>query len=476
MIELDTIYQEHLAEISRINKNYERYKGKQAWELPGDLDFKPTQNITNYTKKLIDKKARFMFGKEPFFDLRGEKLETKNGDTIEDERVEQKEKLLEEIMRSNKFHSKLLKAKKDCSIGGRVAIKLWATKEKLKIVFSPAQEFFPVYSIDDVDELERVYFVYTTKDAEERKDQRVVRQKFEMLDGKCYVEEGIYNGYGELVQITEEHHANGLDFIPVTIISNGGLTGEIKGESDVETLWSNQDAYNKLKSDDIDALKFNMFPLIVASDVSSQTVERIVIAPNALVDLKTDRVQAEKRQGKLEKLEGGFTYGEKFEKTIDRIKSDMHELLDVPNTGVDQLRGTITSGKSMQVLYWDLQAVCEEEWTEWEPALKQVVDHIFKLTEVYNIGGQAELARVPSETYIQHYYMNPDDEEAEKKMDLQEVLQKVRSRASYIKKWAEAEDSETELQAIAEEQTKLEHGAWEYGLYEDSKGDATTDA
>ncbi len=44
----------------------------------------------------------------------------------------------------------------------------------------------------------------------------------------------------------------------MVIITNGGLTGETEGVSDVAQLWDNQDAYNKLTSDDIDALKFQI--------------------------------------------------------------------------------------------------------------------------------------------------------------------------------------------------------------------------
>ncbi len=35
-----------------------------------DLDYIPTKKITNIIKKLIDTRARFMFGREPFFDVR----------------------------------------------------------------------------------------------------------------------------------------------------------------------------------------------------------------------------------------------------------------------------------------------------------------------------------------------------------------------------------------------------------------------
>lgn len=467
MIQLETIYQEHLADIDRINKNYARYKGEQKWLLPEGLDFTPSQNITNYIKKLIDKKARFMFGKEPYIDLRTKDEKNK-------ERVEEKEALLADILEKNKFHAKLLKAKKDCSIGGRIAIKIWARDDKLKIIFTPAQEFFPIYDIDDVDELEKILFVYMVKDDPERENQRIVKQTYEMENGRCFVEEGIYNGHGELIEITEERKENGLDFIPVTIITNGGLLGETKGESDVETLWSNQDSYNKLKSDDMDALGFNMFPLLVANDVAATTIEKMVIAPNALVDLKSEGAFNGK-QGSLEKLEGTFSYADKFEKTIDRVKDDMHELMDVPNTSVDKLRGTITSGKAMQVLYWDLQAVCEEEWIEWEPALRQVVDHIFKTISAYNINGQKELADLDSETVILHYYMNPEDEDDQRRIDMQEVVQRVRSRESYIRKWGDVENTEDEMQSIISEQTRLEHGAYDYGLFRNTRRDSTTD-
>src|SRR5699024_11652591 len=62
-----------------------------------------------------------------------------------------------------------------------------------------------------------------------------------------------------------EDRDTGLDFIPVIVIANGGLTGDTDGISDVEQVWDNQDNYNKLTSDDIDALQFQMFEIGRAS-------------------------------------------------------------------------------------------------------------------------------------------------------------------------------------------------------------------
>ena len=158
--ELAGVYGDQLERVSKINRWYQIYVGDQEWSTASGLDYEPTKKVTNIIKKLIDARARFMFGKEPYFDVRPVRSDVKGSTTFQDQAAE-KEDLLEKILTANKFHSKLLKAKKDCSIGGKVAIKLWAHKDVgLKIVFSPAQEFFSQYDLDDVDLLEKVIFLY----------------------------------------------------------------------------------------------------------------------------------------------------------------------------------------------------------------------------------------------------------------------------------------------------------------------------
>ena len=258
-----------------------------------------------------------------------------------------------------------------------MAIKLWARKDEgLKIIFSPAQEFFPQFDEDDIDLLEKVIFLYALNNKAEREEQRIKKQVWEIVNGRCILNEGVYNGKAEPVEILYEDYDTGLDFIPVVIIQNGGLTGETEGKSDVEQLWSNQDAYNRLTSDDIDALRFQMFGQDVITDAAESSIKNIRIAPGALIDLQTDPVAGE-RQAKVERLESRFTYAEKFADTINRIKNDMFDTLEVPNVGLEQLKGLMQSGKSMKALYWGLMAACEEDWAEWGPALKQMADYIF---------------------------------------------------------------------------------------------------
>lgn len=461
--ELQGVYGDFLEKISKTNRWYQIYEGEQKWSTNNNLDYTPTKKITNLIKKLIDTRARFMFGREPFFDVRPIKMDEK-GSTTNADLAQEKEELLYKILVENKFHSKLLKAKKDCSIGGKIAIKLWGHKEVgLKIIFSPAQEFFPQYNLDDVDQLEKVVFLYALNDESEAENQRIKKQVWELINGFCILNEGTYNGRGQLLSIEYQDYNTGLDFIPVVIIQNGGLTGEIEGVSDVEQLWPNQDAYSKLTSDDIDALKFQMFGQDIVTDADEDSLKNIKISPGAMIDLQTDLAQAnEGRQAKIQRLESGFSYKDKFEDTVDRIKNDMYDTLDVPNVSIEQLRGVMQSGKSMKALYWGLMAVCDEDWTEWGPNLKQMVEYIFRMIDAYNLYGARAIAKYETTVNIERYYPIQEDEDTQKRVDMEEVTAEVRSRKSYMNKWGEYEDVDSELEQIQLEKQMLQDTYTQY--------------
>lgn len=111
-------------------------------------------------------------------------------------------------------------------------------------------------------------------------------------------------------------------------------------------LIENQNAYNRLTSDDIDALRFNLFPQRVATDASVSSLDKLVIAPGALIDLQTDPTMMDGKQASMEMLEPKFGYDDRIEHTLCRIKSDMYELLSVPDLSTEQLKGTLSSGQS----------------------------------------------------------------------------------------------------------------------------------
>ena len=181
---------------------------------------------------------------------------------------------LSDFLRRSKWGDKLIKAARDCFIGKRVALKLTgAPGRPLGVQFRPSLEF--VYDTDpeDVDKLAKVVFFYHTNESMDRDKQRIWRQKYELKDGRCYLTEGVYDGNGRRIEESHTEEDTGLDFIPVYVIINDGLTGDMTGESDVRELLSNQDSYNRLRSDDIDALRFNMFPMRIFKDASGSTLE-----------------------------------------------------------------------------------------------------------------------------------------------------------------------------------------------------------
>ena len=453
--ELAGLYQDHLTRITQINNYYSIYDGDQTWELPVGLDYQPTQKITNIIQKLIDTKARFVFGKELYFDFKPVKPDAK-GSTINQDKATEKEQLFDKVIKDNKFHAKVLKGYKDCLIGGKVAIKLWAHEEEgVKIVFTPAQEFIDFYDDDDIDVLQKVIFVYNLNDSSSAEAQRIRKQTWEMVNGNCILNEGIYNGKGARLESLYEDHNTQLDFIPVVIIQNGGLTGETDGRSLIETLWGNQDAYNKLTSDDIDALKFQMFGQDVVTDADENSLKSIKIAPKALIDLQTD-LSAEGKQARMERLESHFSYKDKFTDTISRIKNDLYDMADVPNVSLDQLQGLVQSGKSMKALYWGIIAAVDEEWTEWGPALQQMADFIMKEIATYNIYKAKATAQIETTLEIHHYIPIPEDEITAKQADMNEVIAEVRSRKSYMKKWGEYEDTDIEIEQIQMEKQLLQ--------------------
>lgn len=428
---------------------YAVYDGDgQRWQ-PDEtgLDYKPTVKTTNIVKKLIKEEARFMMGVEPEI-----KISPVNGDSEKDRKsCAQIEDWLSDFLRRNKWGDKLIKAARDCFIGKRVALKLTGAPGKpLGIQFRPSLEFAYDTDPEDVDRLAKVVFFYHTNESMDRDKQRIWRQKYEMRDGRCVLTEGVYDGNGRLVEESHAGEDTGLDFIPVYVIINDGLTGDMTGESDVRELLDNQDSYNRLRSDDMDALRFNMFPMRIFRDASQETMDAVKIAPGAVVDAQTDPASGSQVDCKI--LETQFGYDARIEHTLDRTKGDMYEALSVPNVSPDQLKNFVTSGKTMKALYWGLTCRCEEKWNTWDAALIFMVDALLRMAKAY---GAADLPEVKYTVSIDHRYPIPDDEETERQSDMQEVAQQVRSRKSYIDKWQPEASSGAELEQIVREERMM---------------------
>lgn len=430
-----------LQDISKTIKLYDFYDGKgQDWETPAGLDYKPTKKRVNLVKKLIKREAGFMFGRTPEL--------TYTSATASPGALDEAQGVLNAVLSRSGFKNKLIQAGRDCFIGKRIAIKVSGGKDKdIRVSFRPSTEF--VYSTmdDDCDVLSKIIFFYQTNNEPLRENQRIWKQKYYLDNGRCILNEGIYDGYGRLLEGGQDADT-GLDFIPCYVVINDGLTGDMMGESDVEELIDLQNAYNRLNSDDADALKFNMFPQTVATDVKAESLEAMRISPGALVDLQTDPATMGSGQAKLDKLESSFSYSERFEAAINRTKNDMFDLLSVPNVSLEQLKGLMQSGKSMKALYWELITRCEDKWASWEPALEWLGMTVLKMAAAY------QGLSFPEDTsvHVEHLYPILEDDFDEMANDQQEVIHQLRSRMSYMKKWGVAPDPDAELRQIKTEQ------------------------
>lgn len=431
---------------------YRFYEGPgQRWPTPAGLDYTPNKTIVNHTKRLIGKVAGFMFGRSPEITLIPQ-----GDDEANARRVAELEQHIRETLEENGWRKRLINAGRDCFVGKRVALKVSVQEGRVMIRFRPSLEFFHDVTLDDAEKLNRIIFAYGMNEEKAPEAQRIWVQSYRMEAGKCLLTEGVYNGYGAAIGEETRDADTRLDELPAYVILNGGMTSDVLGDSDVEQLAPLQENYNRLVSDDLDALKFNMFPQTVFTDASEDSMAAVKISPGAMLDLQTDPAKPDV-QAKVAKLESSFQYSERYQQSKDDLLKDMYALESCPQVTEDYLKAAGISGKAMRAMYWDLQCRCEERWTEWDAALQWLVRQIVHQEKVWRLHDWTDCDYTVK---IEHLYPITDDEDEERKLDMQEVNAQVRSRRSYLDKWQPDADSEEELKQMAVERQQLEEASY----------------
>ena len=429
-------------------KMYEAYEGNLSWENDnGEINYIPTKKKNNYIKLLMKKQARFFLGNTPDFNV----ITDNEDSTYQD--------FINKTFKDNLFRDKLIKGARDCFIGKRVAIKLNIIKDsKISISFVPSLEFVYETDEEDLSELKKIVFFYTTKDSDNKAEQRIWKQKYEMINGKCFLTEGVYDGYGQLIELHFDNIDTKLSFIPAYVIFNDGLSGE-NGESDVKDLIDNQIQINRIASEDIDTLLKGMNEILWGTDLDAKSVRNLKLAPGVFWDIITDPVKANSgKQAQVGTLSKTFSYDTRLENAISRMKSEMFEALSIPETNLESLKGVL-SGKAMRTLYWGLIERCEEKWNSWNPALVWLTYAIIEIGKVYGL--------IPDmgdyEVEVINNYPIPEDEEEEKLSDLSLVNSEAMSRLSFYKKWINNDEKEAmeEIKQIALEKRMLEDSFFE---------------
>lgn len=441
-----------LQEMNDILRLYDIYEGRENFiDKSEGKDYTQTEKRTNLIKKLIKEESRFLFGKTPEL-----YVQSKNDTDTDKDKAEEINLYLNKILKDNLFSEKLVKGARDCFIGKRAAIKLYANQDtkEIRIMFLPSLEFIYESDEENPNELKKIIFFYQTNKEVEKDKQRIWKQKYEMIDGRCILNEGIYNGNGILIEPINVDIDLQLSGIPCYVIINDGLSGDPFGESDVKELLDNQIQYNRLSSEDVDTLRKGMDRIIYGVDIDPEASEKFKLKPGAFWDVPTDPT-AEGKQATLGTIPTDFGYGDKIENSLKRIKSDMYEMLNIPMLSNDELKGMMTSGKTMKALYWQLITRCEEKMMAWRPALEWLIRAILEITEVYQI---EKLPQLDYTVTVENNYPLQEDEDEEKTLDLQQVNAQAMSRKTFIKKWQGVTDdvADAEIKQIALEREMLE--------------------
>lgn len=441
-----------LQEMNDILRLYDIYEGRENFiDKSEEKDYTQTEKRTNLIKKLIKEESRFLFGKTPEL-----YIQPKNDTDADKDKAGEINLYLNKILKDNLFSEKLVKGARDCFIGKRAAIKLYANQDtkEIRIMFLPSLEFIYESDEENPNELKKIIFFYQTNKEVEKDKQRIWKQKYEMIDGRCILNEGIYNGNGILIEPINVDVDLQLSGIPCYVVINDGLSGDPFGESDVKELLDNQIQYNRLSSEDVDTLRKGMDRIIYGVDIDPEASEKFKLKPGAFWDVPTDPT-AEGKQAKLDTIPTDFGYGDKIENSLKRIKSDMYEMLNIPMLSNDELKGMMTSGKTMKALYWQLITRCEEKMMAWRPALEWLIRAILEITEVYQI---EKLPQLDYTVTVENNYPLQEDEDEEKTLDLQQVNAQAMSRKTFIKKWQGVTDdvADAEIKQIALEREMLE--------------------
>lgn len=388
---------EHRERIARQLEAYDYYNGKQhvdpqtgrlvkaaELERPPGLDYDPTRYATNYFKAIVDRKARWQMGGrhgisvprrqiDAIEDTLRDDYEPSDEQKAEDWRAEQYERLLYRLWDENQMRVQLLQAARDRLIAGRVVCKIVFNQRtgKIRWIFRPDYEYFPIYSDDDFQDLIGAHFIKFRKwEYKGEEIDAIHKQTYRLVNDECWYEEGIYNAKDlkKIATITELAPM-GLDFIPVQEFRVNGLVGESVGNSEINALREQNDVLNQMNEDAIDSLKFEMFPMTAVINAPEGTAAKIAKAPGAILEA---RGHDERIQPEIKMIESGFRWKEAFKDQYARVKAAMHEVSGLPQIVPQELNFGGLNGEALQVLFHDIITDTEEHWLSWGYALSEL--------------------------------------------------------------------------------------------------------
>lgn len=447
-----------IREYTEIHTYYRAYNHGAEFSVITGKNYDPPMLAYKKIKALIDKEARFLFSKSPDFVVKSAVMNDNSEATLA--QVSLMQNLVDQVLQDNSVKNNLTQAARDCFIGKRIAIMCNFNSEGIQINMLPSLDF--LYDVDRFGKLSKIVGYFLLNDTPISRDRRVYCKKYWMQDGYCWVEETCYDGAGNLVETYTPAMRTQFEYIPATIVFNGGLLEDYRGVSDVAELLAYESMYSELSNNDIDAELHSMNPIRYSIDLSPESTKDLSVAAGAFWDLNTDQTQLSGSKGVVGMLESSMSYSPVLTTTLDRIDDLMYNQLEIPNTTPSKLQGIITSGKTLKALYWGMVVRCDEKMNAWRQSLEAIMRFIIEGAKLYPECVKPYLDEkipvVPYEVHVTNQYPLPEDEAEEKTIDMQEVNNHVMSHKSYLKKWHGMTDleAEEELQQIVKETRMFE--------------------
>src|SRR5690625_2374414 len=306
-------------------------------------------------------------------DILSEGYEPSPAQRKENERAEQYERVLYTLWNENRMRARLVQAARDRLIADRVVCKIVYNDRtgKLRWIFRPDNEYIPVYSDDDYEDLIEANFVKgVTFEINDEEIPAIRKQTFTLENGKAFVEEAIYRESDlSLLKTIQKKTPLGLDFIPVQEFPVNELLSESIGESEISDLREQNDVLNQMNEDAIDSLKFEMFEITAITNAAPGSADNFVVAPGAVVEIQS---QGDTKSADIKNVSGRFGWSEAFDKQYMRVKAAMHEVSGLPQIVPQEMNFGGLNGDVLQVLFHDIITDTEEHWLSWNYNLAEL--------------------------------------------------------------------------------------------------------
>ena len=428
-------YRKEIREIKQYYLDYTKGSTFQTEGTGGNYVASDTSFKTIRT--LIKKEARFMFSQTPDITI---KPMLSDEDENETNMIEQYQRMFNQIMEDSTFPKKLLIGAKDCLIGKRIACVTDIDETgKILIHFYSSLQFY--YELKPgTDDLRKIItFEQVGNLFSKTKANRFLVNRYEQTQSGVLFSSILYDSAGNVLEILVSETITELEYIPAVVITNDDVLEDRVGVSDVEFLSDYESIYSKIANGDIDADRQNMNPVRYVVDMNSNTTKNLSNAAGSFWDLKSEQNQNEVHP-QVGTLAPSMQHSEPVKTTLERIRSAMYGEVDVPDISQDGLLSGITSFKALKALYYPLTVVCNERMNTWKPAIKKLVKMCIDLAMLNKQSVQSyytvqSLQEIQYKVIVSENYALLDDENEEKTTDINEVMNNIRSRKSYNKKW-----------------------------------------